>query len=129
MLRRALISTLCLAIAFLGVAGLHVHVPEGGAEHGHESHSSGHVHTTSILDSDHGDEHRQHGDIDVEPMVKAFGKLSLDQLTPAAILLFVLVALLAATTGTLIARTPLLRPPSRLLPFFLPPPHAPPATA
>src|SRR5688572_23557471 len=93
MLRQALIVTLCLAVAILGVSGLHVHVPgpmASGPAHvheaevGHDHHvDDSHAYAVSALQGDHDAAHGEHGDIDVEPMVKAFSKLSLNQLIPA----------------------------------------------
>jgi hypothetical protein len=154
MLRKALIITLCLAVAILGVSGMHVHVPgplASGQAHVHEADignaidqhvhdgvgvdvnhhaDDGHAYAISALHGDHDADHGEHGDIDIEPIAKAFSKLSLNQLIPAVALIGFLIVLLSRTTAMRVARRPSDQPPRRrFLPYFLPPSHAPPAAA
>jgi hypothetical protein len=133
MLRKALIVTLCLAVAILGVSGMHVHVP-GPLASGHlhvpeaDQHED-HVFAVSAMQGDHDAEHGEHGDIDIEPLAKAFTKLSVNQLIPALALICAVIALLVHSAIALPLRPRQLRrsPRRYFLPHFLPPSHAPPA--
>lgn len=141
MLRNALIITICLAVAILGISGMHVHVPgpmASGQAHVHKAGMSygvgkgvddGHVLAVSAMQGDDDAEHGEHGDLDIEPMAKAFTKLSLSQIVPAVALICFLVTLLVRVA----TRVPALRRPRRrplrrhLVLHFLPLSHAPPA--
>jgi hypothetical protein len=139
MLRNALIITICLAVAILGVSGMHVHVPgpmASGPAHVHKAGMAhgvddGHVYAVTAMQGDHDAEHGQHGDLDIEPLAKAFTKLSLSQVLPAVALIGFLVTLLVRVATSV----PVLRRPERRLPrrhlvlHFLPLSHAPPTIA
>jgi len=141
MLRNALIITICLAVAILGVSGMHVHVPgpmASGPAHVHKAGTAhevaqgvddGHVYAVNAMQGDDDAEHGEHGDLDIEPMAKAFTKLSLSQVVPAVALICFLVTLLVrAATRVPVLRRPRRRPPTRhLVLHFLPLSHAPPA--
>lgn len=132
MLRAALISTLCVVIAFLGVAGLHVHVPDvDHADHAVHDHHGDEAHLTTVLDHGHDADHDEDGDLDIEPMSKAFGKPTLSPPALAAVLTLLLVfaAYLGLGLPVRVKRAPLRPPRPHLSPHFLPLAHAPPATA
>lgn len=131
MARTSLIWFLCIALVFLGVSGLHGHLSEpGAAEHIHaadhaDDHPYGHV--VTVFDADHFQAHERHGDIDIDPLAKAFGKGPLLQMF--AVLLFVCCVLWLINTPLAVSRAalPPLRPPKvRYRPHLLPPSQAPP---
>lgn len=134
MLRTFLICALCLAIALIGVSGVHAHLAiedhdaadRGSASHG-EAHAHHGAHVVSVLDADHSSDHDDDGDIDIDPLVKAFGTLLLAALSLAVAILYVIAPLLTGETTRRVPFTRPLRPP-RLRPryFILPPSHAPP---
>src|SRR4051812_7625186 len=89
MVRSFLIVALCISVALLAVCGTHTHVP--GTAHAHpvgSSHATVHgsAYTVTVIDSDHLTDHDEDGDIDVDPLAKAFGSLSLN-------ILFIAIAL------------------------------------
>jgi hypothetical protein len=132
MFRAVLVSALCVVIASLGVAGLHVHVPDGHhADHADHAHDGGSAHLTTLLHHDHAADHDEEGDVDIEPMSKAFGKPSLSTPALAAVLtlLFVLALYRGLTLFLRVESAPLRPPRPQLSPHFLPPSHAPPASA
>jgi hypothetical protein len=125
----------CLALVSMSVTGAHGHWSAGPIEspaHGHAIDEE-HVHHDSqlflSLDSQHGDAH-QHGDVDIDPPVKAFGKVGLDNVIGALWVALTVLALAVALRSLLNQVPPPLRPPkSRSRPYIFPPSHAPPHTA
>ena len=121
--RLPLVYVLCFAIALLGVCGTHAHVED-------VSHHSG-VHDAAylvtLIDADHSADHDDDGAIDIDPVVKAFGKF----VVQAPVLLLALCCGLLPYVAREIwwtrVRRPLLRPPKHRSRFHvLPPSHAPP---
>jgi hypothetical protein len=123
---------LCLAVALLGISGVHTHLD---VSHHHESPASAaHQHhapyTVSVIDADHHTDHAQHGDLDLDPVVKALIKASLTVMAPLAVLLYVLLLVADGVSSKLVLRPRTLRPPKRKPSlYFLPPSHAPPIAA
>lgn len=135
MVRVTLVCILCLALALLGVTGVHAHVP-GAASEGARTHVHEDVHTTrapqlvTLMDADHFTAHQHHGDVDIELTAKAFGTPLLLKLFAAIVFVFGVAELLNRTPSFLTRRDPPRRPPkNRLRLYFLPPSHAPPFTA
>lgn len=135
--RSILVCTLCLALALLGVAGLHAHVPRAAAENaqshvhaGEPTHTKVGAYLITVVDANHFDAHEHDGDVDIDPTAKAFGTLSLVKLFAAVAFLCGVVELLSRAPSLFRRLEPPLRPPKhRLHLYFLPPSHAPPATA
>jgi hypothetical protein len=136
MLRTILITTICLALAGMNVAGTHLHfVGDDHSGHSRGVHAdSDDAHLISVLDEHHDAEH--HGEheggvgVDLDAVAKAFGKLPVAPLVVAAILFYILIALFRPMPGFRLRRAAPFRPPRRRSSVcFLPPSHAPPATA
>jgi hypothetical protein len=113
-----LIGVLCLAVAMLGIAGVHAHLG------GHDQHGA---HLIAFVAADHAADHHD-GDLDIDPLVKAFRAVSL---TAAfiAIAVFCCFVELNALGGFVrwLPAMRLLRPPCLgLRSHLLPPAHAPP---
>jgi len=133
--RPFLLVALCLAVALFGVCGTHAHMPGAGHEHEHE-HAAGsehpHAHdgayTITVLDADHLGDHDDDGDIDIDPVTKAFGKLSLNVFFLAIAVICAVVALLSRSERSVrLPFDPPLRPPKgRRRSYLLPPSQAPP---
>jgi hypothetical protein len=134
MFRKLLVVTLCLALAAMNLAGVHVHfVDDDHGDHEHAAHAAEHghgAHAITALDQHHDDEHGHEGGLDLDPAVKAFGKLSLTLLPLVALWFYVLVARSASTAGLQLPHAAPLRPPNLRSAFYiLPPSHAPPTPA
>jgi hypothetical protein len=129
--RTLLACALCFAIALLGVSGVHAHlaVADHAAPHAEESHLHHGAYVVSVIDADHVSDHDDDGDIDIDPVVKAFGKLLILPLLVAVALCYVIAVLARGDSGG--QRLPIecpLRPPRQRSRFFLlPPAHAPPS--
>jgi hypothetical protein len=129
MLRKAFLVFLCVTLAFIGASGLHDHIvladqhATTGIEAGHPTAE------THFFDAGYHDLEEHEGHVDVDPVSKAFGKLSPGSLLAIAFLLVVFGSLTrililvrrraAAPIGA--ARAALFK--------LLPPATAPPATA
>jgi hypothetical protein len=129
--RTSLLLTLCFTLALLGVCGTHAHMP--GVDHAQTSsveHAHAHetAYTVSVTDADHFADHDDDGDIDIDPLAKAFGKVSLDIFFFAIAILCGLVALARPDGYSLrLPLAPPLRPPKRRRrAYLLPPSQAPP---
>ncbi|MEJ1963745.1 MAG: hypothetical protein WDO56_20170 [Gammaproteobacteria bacterium] len=131
--RNLFVCLLCLAVALIAVTGVHAHLPgdHPGAEIA-DPHAEGHhrhgAYVVSVIDADHLNDHDDDGDVDIDPLAKAFGTLSLS--APVAIIaMWVGIVLLAAhVLAVLVVFAPPLRPPRDRSRFYiLPPSHAPPA--
>jgi hypothetical protein len=128
---------LCVALAFLGMSGVHAHLPGASESGGPHVHTEGgnvdageHARVMSILDAEHVHAHDDHGDIDIDSITKAFGKTTLLKLFSAAIFAFVVLDLLNRLPSQRMAFCRLLRPPKNRRRFsLLPQSHAPPSTA
>jgi hypothetical protein len=129
--RKILITLLCLALASIGISGLHGHLAgvAGPHEHGptHEKHG---VHLVTVVDNEHSPDHAHDGDVDIDPVAKAFGKVSAIKVWVAIAVAYVIVGLLTHAPALRRLRATPLRPPKvRHSPYFLPPSHAPPCAA
>lgn len=137
MFRAVLIWTACLALALLGIAGTHAHRSneQNHAAMTHADFMSGaHSHAVVALfasiDGEHLHAHQDHGDVDVDPPAKAFGKLPLLKSFVAILVAFGALSLLAPLQAKLAPVLPPLRPPkSPSRPYLFPPSQAPPRTA
>jgi hypothetical protein len=129
--RNILIVVLCFAIASLGISGLHGHL--AGVAGSHASHSPSHqhgFHLVTVADGEHSAGHDHDGDVDVDPVAKAFFKVPLIKAFVAIVVAYLIVGLLASAPARRQLRAARLRPPKvRYSPYFLPPSHAPPCTA
>jgi hypothetical protein len=123
--RFLLISSLCLILAIVRMAGTHAHL-----EHSHAGASG--THHVVMVDEDsplHLMSHLVHGDIDADDSVQSVAKVFvLAAIYAPALVLLVLVSLLAPTLRLHLWRErPELRPPAQRCAFELSPPsHAPP---
>jgi hypothetical protein len=133
MQRISIIGLLCLSVAFFGIAGIHGHwhEPHSTAGEVHE-HSGGHsaVELVSLLHADHFEDHGAGGEIDVQPVTKAFGKVSVIKLLATLAFIVSVIQLLSRTLVVVVRRWQRTRTPESPHPFaLLPPSHAPPVTA
>jgi len=131
MIRALLISLLCSTLALMGVTGVHAHVSAPEVPGAHEAHAHHHhdAHIISLVDSDHDSDHEDDGDIDVEPLIKAFGKSTLVAVVAIVCVLAGIVIAPGRMGSLRIPVPPPLRPPKPPLRFYLlPPSHAPPAS-
>jgi hypothetical protein len=120
--RNILIVVLCLALASLGISGLHGHLAGGAGSHG--------FHLVTGVDGEHSTDPAHDGDIDVDPVAKAFGKLPLIKAFVAIVVAYGVVGLSASAPARRQLRAARLRTPKvRYSPYCLPPSHAPPCTA
>jgi len=129
MTRRLLVPLLCFSLALMGVTGMHAHMPAPETPTSHGAHVHEGAYVVSILDTDHQSDHDEDGDIDIEPLVKAFGTTTL--LASIAIVATLIVFFVVTGEGGSyrIPVAPPLRPPkSRPRFFLLPPSHAPPVS-
>ena len=103
------------------------HQPHGRLAGSHAEHASAYV--AAVVDFDHSADHDDDGDIDIDPLVKAFGKILL--LVAAVVAIPVLWGFLELSDRVVVLRVaiaPPLRPPKQRRRFsLLPPSHAPPA--
>ena len=141
MVRAALISVLCLALALMGVSGVHAHLlsvdmqlPHAHDEalpQQHHMHADVSAEVVTLVNDGHFHEHDEHGDIDFDVAVKAFGKVQWLKALAAVLVCFIgFFALLGRLPGQFLRLERMYRPPkNRLRLFFLPPSHAPPVTA
>lgn len=136
--RRVIVLLVCLAIAWLGVSGLHGHrAVDGGAVHPSDHvEAAGHSHDSAVpqfvssLDTHHLHQHTDHKQVDIDPPTKAFAKLSLLKVFFAVLVAFGIFLLAIPTHFALRAFMPRPRPPKPGWgAYILPPSHAPPAVA
>ncbi len=152
--RAIFIGAICLSLALIGVSGVHAHLPGpasaedpsathlqhshgGHLTHSHHESSDHHAQSDAhgakflaLVDASHFQSHEHGGDIDIDPLVKAFGTLLLFCLFAAAATSCSLILLLGPPPSQLLRVAPPLRPPKIRLSFhLLPPSHAPPFTA
>jgi hypothetical protein len=130
MLRKAFLVFLCVTLAFIGASGLHDHVVLPDHHHETAGHESAHAHVeTHFFDAGHHDLEEHEGHVDVEPVSKAFGKLSPGSLLALAFCLVLWTML--GRTAIVIRRPPAIpvRAARAALFELLPPATAPPATA
>jgi len=131
--RTVLIAVFCLALAFLGASGLHAHLPASSpSAHVAVEHGLDHDHAqlVTLFAADHFHAHEEHGERDIDPMTKAFGKLSLLKAFTGPVFVLAIVGLLSRAPERVVRFPPPLRPPrNRLRLSLLPPSHAPPHTA
>ena len=125
--RNILIIVLCLAVASLGISGLHGHL--AGAAGPHSSHDKHGFHLVTVADQEHSPAHGHDGDVDIDPVTKAFGKLPLIKAFVAIVVAYLIVGLLASAPVRRLRAARLRAPKARHRPYFLPPSHAPPSTA
>ena len=127
--RAFLVPLLCFALVLMGVTGVHAHLPAPEVAIAHGAHAHGGAHIVSIIDTDHDADHDDDGDIDIEPLVKAFGKTALVASIAIVLTLIAIVVVSGRLGCLLLPVSPPLRPPRTRLRFFLlPPSHAPPAS-
>lgn len=129
MLRKAFLVFLCVTLAFIGASGLHDHIvlPDHHATTGIDA---GHPPAeTHFFDAGYHDLEEHEGHVDVDPVSKAFGKLSSGSLLAIASLLFVFRSL-SRILILVRRRAPAHVCATRAALFkLLPPSTAPPATA
>jgi hypothetical protein len=124
MARTLLIWCLCLALMALGASGLHGHLPHRGDHGDQESWHAAHV--VTVFNDDHLNTHDK-GDIDIDPVTKAFGKGPVIQIVAALLAAWGIVWFLHAVRWQIQAVLPPPRPPKvRYRPYLLPPSQAPP---
>jgi hypothetical protein len=137
MTRTCLIWLLSLALISVGASGLHGHLAVHEA-HDPSEHAGTVEHTPSearsqvitVFDADHFRVHEHHGDIDINPVEKAFGKVPLAKVSVALLFVCGLVWTIAARQRVFRMGLPPLRPPKvRFRPQLLPPSQAPPRAA
>jgi hypothetical protein len=139
MARTCLIWSLCIALVLLGASGLHGHVAQLGV-HATSPHAHTHEHEDSapapyaqvitVFDAEHFHGHEHHGDIDIDPVTKAFGKGPVMQMFAALLFVCGILWLLNAPQFVFRTALPPLRPPRiRFRPHLLPPSQAPPHAA
>lgn len=93
----------------------------------HEKHG---FHLVTVIDNEHSPDHAHDGDVDIDPVTKAFGKVSWIKAFAAIAVAYVFVGLLLqAPVRRQLRPTPLRPPKVRHSPYFLPPSHAPPCAA
>jgi hypothetical protein len=134
MVRTCLIWFSSLALVLVGASGLHGHLSAPhDAENAHiadhaEPHS--HAHVVTVFDADHFETHEHQGDVDIDPLAKAFGKGPVLQLFAALLFALGIAWLLIPPLPIVRAVLPPLRPPKvRFRPYLLPPSQAPPSAA
>lgn len=137
--RRAVALSVCLAIAWLGVSGMHGHrtITDSNPVRAHQhiddfghGHGGDVQHAVSLLGAHHTHEHVDHGLVDVDPPTKAFAKVSVSIVLIAVLFAFGIFLFAAATPFSVRTVLPPPRPPRpgrRAL--LLPPSHAPPTPA
>jgi hypothetical protein len=125
--RHILIIVLCFAVALLGISGLHGHLAGPHESPTHEKHG---FQLVTVADQEHAPDHSHDGDVDIDPLVKAFGKLPVIKSFIAIVVAYLIVGLLTSAPARRLLRATRRRPPrARHSPYFLPPSHAPPRTA
>ena len=129
MIRSILLSWMCFTLALMGVTGVHAHLPAPEAVIAHGAHAHEGAYVVSIVDTHHESDHDEDGDIDIEPLVKAFGKTTLAA-SIAIVSTLIAISIVSSRLGSLrLPVAPPLRPPKTRLRFFLlPPSHAPPTS-
>jgi hypothetical protein len=129
--RKILITLLCLAIASLGISGLHGHLAGVAGSHEHTApHEKHGFHLVTVIDGEHSPDHSHDGDVDVDPVTKAFGKVSWIKAFIAIAVAYAFVGLLLLAPARRQLRPTPPRPPKvRHSPYFLPPSQAPPCAA
>lgn len=129
--RSFLVLLVCGSVALMGVLGIHAHLP-GDHAHTHgvvAEHEHAAPYAVAVLDADHAADHGEDGDIDIDPVVKAFGKLLLLATLVVALFSILCDFLTLATRGIVLRwpSAPPLRPPKDRTRFYiLPPALAPP---
>jgi hypothetical protein len=138
MVRAFIVWCSCIVLALLGITGAHGHrsLSDAGSQPAHQAHENASIFqlAASFLNLDspaHEHGHAEHGNVDVEPPVKARGKapasFAVDLIILLGIGVVICILRLASTWAPLAPRD---RPPSkRRHPFQLPPSQAPPRTA
>lgn len=129
MVRTCLISFLCFNLLLMGVTGVHAHVPAPQTPVPNAAHVHHGAYVVSIIDTDHEADHEEDGDVDIEPLTKAFGKSTLGAAAALVAILVGIVIALARVPSLRVPVSPPLRPPKPRRRFFLlPPSHAPPSS-
>ena len=132
MFRPFVIALICLALASVNLAGVHLHFVSdshaGSAQHSPGDEPDSRV--ISVLDEDHDAGHDRAGNVDVDLVTNVFGKHWPSALAAAGIFLYLLIAFFRPQLGIRLPRGKPFRPPRRRASFYLlPPSQAPPTTA